>query len=106
MKEIENIIRTEVSDPRICFFTITSVNITPDLKYAKIGISFMGNEKEKQLAEKGIKSATGYIQNKLAKRLLTKFSPKISFEIDERKEYKIEGILNQIRKREDEKDKG
>ncbi len=104
-KEVENIIRTEVSDPRICFFTITGVNITPDLKYARIGISFMGTDKEKQNAEKGIKSATGYIQNKLAKRLSMKFCPKIIFEIDKRKEYRIEEILREITKEQDDKDK-
>ncbi|MCD6221218.1 ribosome-binding factor A, partial [bacterium] len=50
-KEIEDIIRREVSDPRVGFFTITTVHITPDYKFAKVGISFLGGEEER---EKGI----------------------------------------------------
>ncbi len=96
-KEIEEVIRREVSDPRIIFFTITSVKITPDLRYVKVMISFMGNEKEKELAFEGIKSAEKYIQNKLAKRLVLKYMPSVEFVLDERKEYRIEKILKEIR---------
>ena len=101
-KEIEEVIRREVSDPRIIFFTITSVKITPDLRYVKVMISFMGDEKEKELAFEGIKSAEKYIQNKLAKRLFLKHMPSVEFVLDERNEYRIEKILKEIR---DERDK-
>lgn len=96
-EEIEEIIRRDVSDPRICFFTITYVHITPDLKNAKVGISFMGSEKEKEKAFEGILSAKKYIQFKLGKKLSLKFTPIIEFEFDERKEFRIEELLKEIR---------
>ena len=97
-EEIEDIIRKEVSDPRICFFTITYVHISGDLKKAKVGISFMGSEKEKEDAFKGILSAQKYIQFRLGRRISLKNTPSIKFEFDERKEFKIEEILKEIRK--------
>jgi len=96
-KEIEEIIRRDVSDPRICFFTITYVHITGDLKNVKVGISFMGNEKEKEDAFRGILSATKFIQYKLGKRISLKFTPIIEFEKDDRKEYRIEQLLKEIK---------
>jgi len=101
-KEIEDVIRREVSDPRIIFFTITSVKISPDLRHVKVMISFMGSEEEKKIAFEGIKSAEKYIQNRLAKRLSIKYMPSVEFLLDERKEYRIEEILKEIR---DERDK-
>jgi len=105
-KEIEEIIRRNVSDPRIGFFTITYVNVSPDLKHVKVGISFMGSSTEKETGFKGIKSATGYIQHKLGKKLFLKYTPSIEFVFDERKEYRIEELLSEIRKERDERDKG
>ena len=105
-KEIEEIIRRNVSDPRIGFFTITYVNVSPDLKHVKVGISFMGSSTEKETGFKGIKSATGYIQHKLGKKLFLKYTPSIEFVLDERKEYRIEELLSEIRKERDERDKG
>ena len=96
-KEIEEIIRRDVSDPRICFFTITYVHVTGDLKNVKVGISFMGSEKEKEDAFRGILSATKFIQYKLGKRISLKFTPTIEFEEDKRKEYRIEEILKEIK---------
>jgi ribosome-binding factor A len=97
-EEIEDIIRREVSDPRVCFFTITYVHISGDLKKVKVGISFMGNEKEKEDAFKGILSAQKYIQFKLGRRISLKNTPVVKFELDERKEFKIEEILKEIKK--------
>lgn len=97
-EEIEDIIRKDVSDPRICFFTITYVHVSGDLKSAKVGISFIGNEKEKENAFNGILSAKKFIQFKLGKRISLKYTPIIEFEFDERKEFRIEEILKEIKK--------
>ncbi|MCS7180879.1 MAG: 30S ribosome-binding factor RbfA [bacterium] len=96
-EEIENIIRKDVSDPRICFFTITYVHTTGDLKNVRVGISFMGNDTEKKNAFRGILSAQKFIQYKLGQKISLKFTPKIEFELDERKEIRIEQILKEIR---------
>lgn len=101
-KEIEDIIRKDVSDPRIIFFTITYVNITPDFKNVKVGISFMGNQNEKENAFKGIQSARKFIQYKLGRRISLKNTPIIEFEFDERKEFKVEEILKEIREKDED----
>lgn len=103
-KEVEEIIRREVSDPRIGFFTITSVRVTADFKNARISVSFLGSEAEKQRSFAGLKSAQGYIQRKLAQRLFIRFSPALEFVYDERKEFRIEELLSEIRKERDERD--
>ncbi|MGC8977075.1 MAG: 30S ribosome-binding factor RbfA [Candidatus Ratteibacteria bacterium] len=97
-EEIEEIIRRDVSDPRICFFTITYVHVSGDLKNAKVGISFIGSEKEKENAFNGILSATKFIQFRLGKKISLKHTPKIEFKLDERKEFRVEEILKEIKK--------
>lgn len=104
-KEVEDIIRREVSDPRVGFFTITTVHITPDYKFAKVGISFLGGEEEREKGIESIKNATGYIQFKLGKRLSLKYTPKIDFYLDERKEFKVEKLLDEIKREKDERNK-
>ncbi|MFN4227562.1 MAG: 30S ribosome-binding factor RbfA [Candidatus Ratteibacteria bacterium] len=101
-KEIEEIIRKDVSDPRICFFTITYVHITGDLKNVKVGISFIGNESQVKDAFRGILSAKNFIKYKLGQKISLKFTPNIEFELDERKEYRIEQLLKEIREEKDE----
>lgn len=96
-KEIEDIIRRDVSDPRICFFTITYVHVTGDLKNVKVGISFMGTEKEKENAFRGILSAQKFVQYKLGQRVSLKFTPKVIFELDERKEFRVEELLKELK---------
>jgi len=94
-----------VRDPRIGFFTITSVKLSSDYRNAKIMISFMGSEEEKKRGFEGIKSATSYIRHKLSQKLFMKYSPSLSFVYDEMKELKIEKILAEIHKEKNEKNK-
>lgn len=103
-KEVEEIIRRHISDPDIGFFTITYVDITSDLKYAKIGVSVMGSDEEKNRSLNGLVQSTPYIQHKLASHLVIKRAPKIEFVYDERKEFRIEELLSEIRRERDEKD--
>jgi ribosome-binding factor A len=62
----------------------------------------MGSDKEKEDALKGILSATKYIQFKLGKRISLKNTPIIEFELDERKEFRIEEILREIKKKDED----
>ncbi|MCM8760118.1 MAG: 30S ribosome-binding factor RbfA [Candidatus Omnitrophica bacterium] len=103
-KEVEEIIRRHISDPDIGFFTITYVNLSSDLRYAKIGVSVMGNNEEKERSINVLAHATPYIQHKLAAHLIIKRAPKIEFVYDERREFRIEEILSEIRKERDGKD--
>lgn len=80
-KEICSILRT-VKDPRVsgAFITITNVDTTPDLKYAKIYYSVIGTHSD-DLA-KGIKSALGYIRRELSHRLNLRITPELQFIAD------------------------
>ncbi|HOL66318.1 MAG TPA: 30S ribosome-binding factor RbfA [bacterium] len=105
-QEVEDIIRREVSDPRIGFFTITHVRMSGDLKLARVSVSFMGTEAEKEKSFEGLQSATRYIHHLLATRLTIRFCPELEFILDQRPEYRIEELLLEIRKERDERGPG
>ncbi len=77
-KEIANILR-EVKDPRVsgAFISVTAVEATPDLKYAKVFYSALGKEK-KEIA-KGLKSSAGYIRRQLAQSMNLRMTPELTF---------------------------
>jgi len=80
---ISNIFLRDINDPRIGFITINTVELSPDLKYAKIFVSIYGNEGEKEKGMKGLKSATNHIQELLAAKLRVKNVPFLQFSLDE-----------------------
>lgn len=105
-QEISKIVHDELKDPRIGFLTITKVELTRDLRYAKVFFSVLGDDKDKNLALKGLNSAKGYIKNIVADRIKLRFVPEVAFKIDESLEYAkdIYNLLDRIRKeRRDEK---
>ncbi|MBQ8331974.1 MAG: 30S ribosome-binding factor RbfA [Clostridia bacterium] len=77
-KELAMVLR-EVKDPRIkdAFISVTAVDVTPDLKYAKVYYSAMNGDK-KEVA-KGLKSSAGYIRRQLAQRLNLRMTPELTF---------------------------
>jgi ribosome-binding factor A len=99
-QEVSRIVQTEMRDPRLGFLTITAVELTRDLRFARIFFSVMGEEKDKKLALKGLNSAKGFIKGLLSDRIKLKFMPDIEFKIDESIEHtrKISDILDQIKK--------
>ncbi len=64
----------------------------------------MGSEEERKVSFNALVQATGYIQHKLGGRLIMKYTPKIEFVYDERKEFRVEKILAELRKERDGKD--
>jgi ribosome-binding factor A len=99
-QEISRIVHDELKDPRIGFLTITKVELTKDLRYAKVYFSVLGEEKDKNLALKGLNSAKGYIKNIIADRINLRFVPEVAFKIDESLQYAkdIYDLLEQIKK--------
>ncbi len=99
-QEISRIVQTEIKDPRLGFLTITGVELTRDLRYARVYFSVLGEEKDKKLALKGLNSAKGYIKGLLSDRIKLRYMPNIEFKIDESLEHtnKILDILNKIKK--------
>lgn len=104
-REISNIIQEELKDPRIGFTTIVNVEITADLKNAKVYYTVLGDQKKRKSTEIALKNATGFIKGLIGDRLKLRFMPEIIFKIDNSFEYrdKIDKILDKIHKEKDNK---
>ena len=81
-EEISSILLQEINDPRIQFVSITHVEVSADLQHAKIFVSILGSDEKKQEAFDGLKSARGFIQRKLGKRIRLRYTPEIIFKLD------------------------
>ena len=89
-KELSNIIRSEIKDPRIGIMTsVTAVEVAPDLKHCKAYISVLGDDKAKADTLAGLRSAEGYIRRQLAHSINLRNTPEITFVIDESIEYGV-----------------
>ena len=102
MREAERIIREDVSDPRTeCMFSITHVDVTRDLRYAKVYVSVYEEEKREPMM-KALKSAAGFIRHNLGRRVQLRYTPELLFELDTTIEYgvHIASLINQVRKTE------
>ena len=77
------VIATELKDPRIGFVTVTDVDTSPDLRAARVFVSVLGNESERDAALEGLRSAHGFLQGKLASEVRLKRTPTLTFHYDE-----------------------
>jgi len=82
-QEISKIVQNDIKDPRLGFLTITGVEITRDLRYARVFFSVLGEDKKKHLALKALNHAKGYIKGLVGDRIKLRFMPEIEFRIDE-----------------------
>ncbi len=98
-KEISNIVHDEIKDPRIGFCTITRVELTPDLRYAKVFFSVLGKKEEYKKTKKALDSALGFIRRLVAERIQLRLAPELTFYEDRSTEYsvRIEEVLNEIK---------
>ena len=76
------LLRRGLKDPRIGFVTVTDVEVSPDLRQARVFYSVMGSEAERAATEKGLESATGFVQSHVGKRLGLRNTPAIEFRYD------------------------
>ena len=89
-REISNILRGEVKDPRISpIVSVTRTEVTPDLKQAKIYISVLGDEEALKKTMEGLKSSNGFIRNRLAANLNLRNTPELIFIADDSIAYGI-----------------
>lgn len=75
-------ILTELRDPRVRDVTVTFVEVSADLRHAKVHISVMGDDRKTALVLHGLDAAAGFLQRKIADRLDTRYIPRLKFEID------------------------
>jgi len=88
-----------IKDPRIGFVTLTRVDLTPDLKEAKVYFSQIGSAADKEKSAQGLNSASGFVRRALAKSLDLRHIPKITFLFDDSLEYaeRIERVIREIK---------
>lgn len=98
---ISEVITKEVRNPHISKFTsVTAVEITPDLKNAKVSISIIGSDKERDETIKALNQASGFISVHASKKIVIRYFPTLLFVLDTSvdKHMKIEKILSEIKK--------
>jgi ribosome-binding factor A len=76
-------ITTELKDPRIGFVTVTEVDTSPDLRAARVYVSVLGTEEERERSVAGLRSSHGFLQGKIASAMRMKRTPTLTFEYDE-----------------------
>jgi len=98
-KEVSIIIHDELKDPRLGFVTVMRVEMTPDLRYAKIFFSVLGKEEDYKRTKEALDSASGFIRSKIAQRINLRFAPEIVFKEDRSSEYsvRIQEVLEEIK---------
>ena len=80
--ELSELLRTRVKDPRVGFASITRVEVSSDLRHAKVLVSVMGSPEEQAATMKGLKNATGFLRHELASRLVVRYMPELVFKLD------------------------
>jgi ribosome-binding factor A len=98
LAEISDLVVRDLKDPRLGFLTFTRVELSDDLRHAKIFVSMLGSEPEKARTLQGLASATGYIRRHLGRMLRLRYTPELTFLIDESMEHgaKIAQLLRQL----------
>lgn len=80
----------DLKDPRINDVTVTFVEVSPDMRQAKVHVSVMGDDTKQRLCLRGLQSSAGYLQQKIGNRIDTRYTPRLQFEIDK-------GLQNSMR---------
>ncbi len=80
--ELSDLLRTRVKDPRVGFASITRVEVSGDLRHAKVFVSVMGSQEERAETMKGLGNATGFLRHELASRLILRYMPELAFKLD------------------------
>ena len=99
-EEVANFLAEGVKDPRVtALVTVTGVEMTRDLRHAKVFVSIMGEDSQRASTIEGLTSVQGFLRSRLARSLSLRVAPEVQFVIDESvaRAARIETLLNQIR---------
>jgi len=91
-------ILADLKDPRVRDVTVTFVEVSPDMRHAKVHVSVMGDETRQRLSLRGLQNAAGYLQSKLASQIDTRYTPRLEFVLDQgiKKSIEIAKILGRV----------
>ena len=98
---ISDVIRKDTRNPHInSLMTVTHVEITPDLHYAKVYVSVIGSDAEKQETLQALNSAAGFIAVNASKQVVMRYFPQLTFKLDDSvdKQMRVEMLLQEIGK--------
>lgn len=101
-KELGDIISRKIKDPRIGFVTVTDVQVTGDLQQAKVYISVLGDEEQRENTLKGLAKAKGFIRTEIGQRIRLRKTPELIFEFDETMAYgnRINSLIHELQREE------
>lgn len=80
---LSSVIATELKDPRVGFVTVTAVDTSPDLRSARVYVSVLGDQDQREATLAGLRSSHGFLQSRIASELRIKRTPALSFHYDE-----------------------
>lgn len=105
-KEIVDIVRTEVKDPRVGFVTITGVEASGDLQHATVFVSVLGDEEKRKGTMDALHKASGYIRAEVGKRIRLRRTPELHFKLDTSIDYstRISEVLRDLKDEGEETD--
>ena len=100
---VSTAILVELRDPRIENVTVTLVEVAPDMRQAKVRVSIMGDEAKQKLCLHGLRSSAGFLQQRVAKRIDTRYTPQLIFELDQgvKRSIEISRLLEEVLPREE-----
>lgn len=96
--ELSSAILTRLKDPRVGFITITRVQMSNDLQYAKIFYSVLGDQEKKRATHEALEHARGFLQRDVGNTLKLRYTPHLQFYLDDSADnsLEVEGILKKI----------
>jgi len=99
-------ILTDLKDPRIEQVTVTFVEVSGDMRHAKVHVSIMGDDRQQKRCLHGLQSAAGYLQRKVSDRVETRYTPQLKFVLDMgvKKSIELSRILSDVLPREVDSD--
>ena len=99
-KIISMILLEDLNDPRMGFITITRIELTPDLRFARVFYSVLGNDAQKVSTKEALEENIGFIRHLAVERINMKFAPDIRFELDKSIEhsFQIDELLKKSKK--------
>ena len=97
-------ILAELKDPRIRDVTVTYVEVSADLRHAKVHVSVMGDQRRQDLSLRGLQNAAGFLQSKIARQIELRYTPRLEFMLDQgvKRSIEISRILNEVLPEKDE----
>ncbi|MDI6709363.1 MAG: 30S ribosome-binding factor RbfA [Thermoanaerobacterales bacterium] len=93
----------QLKDPRIGFATVTAVDVSSDLRYAKIRVSVLGNPDEQEQTLRTLQRAQGFVRTELGRRIRLRYAPEVTFTLDDsiREGIRLTTLIDEISKREE-----